>query len=249
MCLALGKTAADPNAKIRISDRKRPRLMEPHSDYMRLALTTVANLVRDGCADHSWADPPACRPSTISWPRSRTSLPSRSRRLRKDVIVDGYRGKHLEWVVPDPPEGEGDSWPSSGCMGGQLKSWVGFIYTAEPGDAFYGYTGPGYREEFWVLDVEGTRLMIAAESSPRNARAGPRRAAGDGRVPPNGALRRGPGPPGGCASGDQGMPRQFRRPLQFLLSLGRWGGPLLHPTNAASSASAAWRSCAAVTWL
>ena len=83
----------------------------------------------------------------------------------KDVIVDGYRGKHLEWVVPDPPEGAGDSWPSSGCMGGQLKSWVGFIDTAEPGDAFYGYTGPGYREEFWVLDVEGTRLMIAAESS------------------------------------------------------------------------------------
>ena len=36
----------------------------------------------------------------------------------------------------------------------------------EPGDAYYGYTGPGYVEEFWILDVEGTRLMIAAGRSP-----------------------------------------------------------------------------------
>jgi hypothetical protein len=26
----------------------------------------------------------------------------------------------------------------------------------EPGDAFYGYTGPGYTQGFWILDVEGT---------------------------------------------------------------------------------------------
>jgi hypothetical protein len=45
-------------------------------------------------------------------------------------------------------------------------SWVAFIDTAEPGDAFYGYTGPGYTEEFWILDVEGTRLMITAGQSP-----------------------------------------------------------------------------------
>jgi hypothetical protein len=48
--------------------------------------------------------------------------------------------------------------------GGQLKSWVAPFDTA-PGDAFYGYTGPGYTEEFWILDVGGIRLMIAAERS------------------------------------------------------------------------------------
>ena len=53
-----------------------------------------------------------------------------------------------------------------GCEDGKLKSWVASIDTDEPGDAFYGYTGPGYTEEFWILDVEGTRLMIAAERSP-----------------------------------------------------------------------------------
>jgi hypothetical protein len=49
---------------------------------------------------------------------------------------------------------------------GKLKSWDGFIDTAEEADASYGYTGPGFREEFWILDVEGTRLMIAAARSP-----------------------------------------------------------------------------------
>ena len=49
-------------------------------------------------------------------------------------------------------------------MDGNLKSWVAHR-TRTPGDPFSGYTGPGYREEFWILDVEGTRLMIAAERS------------------------------------------------------------------------------------
>jgi hypothetical protein len=43
-------------------------------------------------------------------------------------------------------------------------SWVA-PWDTTSGDAFYGYTGPGYTEEFWILDVEGTRLMIAAERS------------------------------------------------------------------------------------
>ena len=44
-------------------------------------------------------------------------------------------------------------------------SWVA-PFDTPPDDAFYGYTGPGYTEEFWILDVDGSRLMIAAERSP-----------------------------------------------------------------------------------
>ena len=55
-----------------------------------------------------------------------------------------------------PAEGSGDDLRFTGCVDGTLKSWL----------AFYGYSGPGYGEEFWILDVEGTRLMIAAERSP-----------------------------------------------------------------------------------
>lgn len=63
-----------------------------------------------------------------------------------------------------PVDGTGDDISFRGCVGGKLKSWVAAIDT-EPGDAFYGYTGPGYVEEFWILDVDGTRLMIATERS------------------------------------------------------------------------------------
>jgi hypothetical protein len=45
------------------------------------------------------------------------------------------------------------------CDAGDLRSWIAPMDAAEAGDAFYGYTGPGYTEE-------GTRLMISAGTSP-----------------------------------------------------------------------------------
>ncbi|MQB01001.1 MAG: hypothetical protein GEU78_12025 [Actinobacteria bacterium] len=63
-------------------------------------------------------------------------------------------------------EGSGDDHRFAGCVDGRLKSWVDPLSQPDEGDAFYGYTGPGYTEEFWILDVEGNRLMIAAERSP-----------------------------------------------------------------------------------
>ncbi len=75
-----------------------------------------------------------------------------------DVKVHRYRGKHLELTVPDIA--------FDPCDAGDLRNWIAPLDVAEEGDAFYGYTGPGYREEFWILDVDGTRLMVAAERSP-----------------------------------------------------------------------------------
>lgn len=88
----------------------------------------------------------------------------------EDVSLDGYGGTHLELTVPKlPVDGTGDDISFRGCVGGKLKSWVAAIDT-EPGDAFYGYTGPGYVEEFWILDVDGTRLVIEANWSPASPR-------------------------------------------------------------------------------
>jgi hypothetical protein len=87
----------------------------------------------------------------------------------KDVTVYGYSGKYLELTVPDlPVEGKGDDRRFTGCVDGNLKSWVAAVDT-QPGDAFYGY-GPGLTEEFWILDVDGTRLMIEANWSPASPR-------------------------------------------------------------------------------
>jgi hypothetical protein len=133
--------------------------------HVAVSITTVVNLVSDGCSDHSWADPPV-GPSVDDLATALATLaPFQVTSPPKDVTMFGYSGKHLELTVPDlPVEGVGDR-VFTGCVGRQLKSWVAPFDTDEPGDAFYGYTGPGYSEEFWILDVEGTRLMIAAEQS------------------------------------------------------------------------------------
>jgi hypothetical protein len=132
-----------------------------------LSITTVSNLVTDGCADHAWADPPV-GPSVDDLAVALADLaPFEVTSPPTDVTIYGFSGKHLEWTVPDlPVESVGEHGHFTGCVDGDLKSWVAFIDTAEPGDAFYGYTGPGYREEFWILDVDGVRLLIAAEQSP-----------------------------------------------------------------------------------
>ena len=131
-----------------------------------VSITTVSNLVRDGCLDHLWADPPI-GPSVDDLAAALTELsPFEVTSPPTDVTLDGYSGKHLVWTVPDlQVEGEPGDQRFTGCQGRQLMSWVAFIDTVN-GDGFYGYTGPGYIEEFWILDVDGTRLMIAAETSP-----------------------------------------------------------------------------------
>ncbi len=130
----------------------------PDDGHVGVSVTTVVNLVTDGCRDHLAADPPvgptvddlATALSELA-PFEVTSPPS-------NVTVDGYRGKHLELTVPDVAFDR--------CDAGDVRSWIAPMDAAEEGDAFYGYTGPGYREEFWILDVEGIRLMIAAGRSP-----------------------------------------------------------------------------------
>jgi len=138
--------------------------------HVMINITTVVNVVRHGCRDHSWADPPV-GPSVNDLAAALADLaPFRVTSPPRDVTVYGYSGKHLELTVPDlPVEGEGDDRRFTGCIDGTLKSWVAAIDT-EPGDAYYGYTGPGYTEEFWILDVDGTRLMIVAERSPGSPR-------------------------------------------------------------------------------
>ena len=140
--------------------------------HVMVSITTVVNLVRHGCRDHSWADPPV-GPSVDHLAAALADLaPFRVTSPPKDVTIYGYSGKYLELTVPDlPVEGEGDDRRFAGCIDGNLKSWVAAIDATEEGDAFYGYNGePGRTEEFWILDVDGTRLVIEANWSPNSPR-------------------------------------------------------------------------------
>lgn len=79
------------------------------------------------------------------------------------MTIYGYSGKHLELTVPDdiPFEIRAGSEYFTDCEGGELKSW----FAPGLGPVFHAY-GPGQVEEFWILDVDGTRLLIQAKWFP-----------------------------------------------------------------------------------
>jgi hypothetical protein len=131
--------------------------------HVAVSIATVENVVRQACRNHSPADPPV-GPSVDDLATALSDLaPFRVTSPPKDVTVHGYSGKHLELTVPDMPvDSEGNF---TNCVDLNLASWMS-PNGGPPGDnAFFGYSGPHYTEEFWILDVEGTRLMIAAERS------------------------------------------------------------------------------------
>lgn len=125
----------------------------PHT---MLSITTITNVVRDGCTDHVPLDPPV-GPTVENLATALSELaPFEVTAPPTDVMLFGYQGKHLELTVPK----EG----IAGCDSDELHSWV-----APPlGGAFFGYNGPepGLTEEFWILDVDGTRLVLVTNTSP-----------------------------------------------------------------------------------
>jgi hypothetical protein len=141
-----------------------------------VSITSVTNLVQHGCRDHSPADPPV-GPSADDLATALADLaPFRVTSPPTDVTIYGYSGKHLELTVPDMPfEFRSDGTLFKECTGFDwhrryLMSWITPLLVARGGYAFYGYTAPGATEELWILDVEGTRLVISAVRSPGSPR-------------------------------------------------------------------------------
>ena len=135
-----------------------------------VSITTVSNLMRDACVDQRLADPPI-GPTVDDLAAGLAELPPfQMTKPPSDVSINGYSGKHLELTIPDDISYElrsgGGYWTD--CGRGQLHSWIG----TRGFGSFYGYGGPGQVEEFWILDVDGTRLMIQAvwfpESPPQD---------------------------------------------------------------------------------
>jgi hypothetical protein len=135
------------------------RTSEETEGHVGVSIFTVDNLVRDACSDHRPADPPV-GPSVDDLATALADLaPFKVTSTPRNVTAFGYRGMHLELTLPDlPHQGKGDESGFTGCEHGILKSWI-----APTVGGFYGYSGPGYREEFWILDVEDTRLVITTE--------------------------------------------------------------------------------------
>lgn len=135
-----------------------------------LSVANVINLVTHGCTDHSARDP-VVGPTVNDLATALASLePFVVREEPEPASIAGYEGTHLAIEVPEiefrsAGKDSFEHWPD--CTNKMLNSWI-----APPlGFAFYGYTEPGQVEEFWILDVEGKRLVIVANwfpDSPEN---------------------------------------------------------------------------------
>jgi hypothetical protein len=151
--------------------------------FTGLSITTVTNLVSDGCRDHTPLDPPV-GPTVEDLAMALSQLaPFEVSAPPTDVTLFGYHGKHLELRVPPLKlTGKGE-WSSSkndakftGCVDGELHSWISPINDRSSGllghstspmrGAFNGYQVPGQTEELWIVDVQGTRVVLVSFDTP-----------------------------------------------------------------------------------
>jgi hypothetical protein len=137
----------------------------PENRYVGMSIVNVTNLVVDGCTDHRAADPPV-GPTVNDLAEALASLrPFVVTKPPSDVTTYGYHGQYLELVVPEMRNeagGEAGAGLFPDCTESRLKSWIGPPLSY----AYWGYTEPGQHEEFWILDVEDSRLVIEASWSP-----------------------------------------------------------------------------------
>ena len=138
---------------------------QTNESHSALSITTIDNLVRHGCNDHSPAMPPV-GPTVDDLADALAQLaPFQVSEPATDVTVRGYRGKHLQLTVPYlATTGPSGDLRFADCTRGQLHSWI----AGNLDGAFFGYNGePGRTEDFWILDVDGARLVLAVTAGPR----------------------------------------------------------------------------------
>jgi hypothetical protein len=136
---------------------------DPPNSVVGISILNVTNVVQEGCTAHVAADPPV-GPTVDDMATALAVLsPFVLTKPPTAVTIDGFSGKYLELTVPDlAVELSEDDAVFTDCADGELWSWMG----APLSFAYHGYTHPGQVEEFWLLDVDGTRLMIVAGTSP-----------------------------------------------------------------------------------
>ena len=125
-------------------------------------IADIRNVTVDACENQISARPPV-GPSVENLASALALLPPFEVSSPPEAVtVYGYSGTHLQLRVPLGQPFGNEPGSFIGCDDTRLASWI-----APPlSFAFYGYATPGDTEDFWILDVDGTRVVIAAIASP-----------------------------------------------------------------------------------
>jgi len=119
-----------------------------------LIFMNVANIYSDSCPSVQ-VNPPV-GPTVDDLASAWASMPGFNATAASDVTVDGFDGKHIEFTVPDYNEKD--------CTYGMFNL---LREAGSHGD--YWAQGPNQHHQLWILDVDGTRLVIGATYFPNTS--------------------------------------------------------------------------------
>jgi hypothetical protein len=122
-----------------------------------LIFMEVGNTYDDACP--SVARDPAVGPTVDDLASAWADLPALDATAPTDITVDGFDGQQVEFTVPDYATGES----LDECAGG--GHFMVFEGVETPGDGYWAQ-GPDQHHQLWILDVDGTRVVIGATWFP-----------------------------------------------------------------------------------
>ena len=114
-----------------------------------VGFNNVANIYTDSCPS-VLVDPPV-GPTVDDLASAWANLPGFHATAASDITVDGFHGKQVEFTVPD--------YNKTDCPDGDFKLMAS-------GNGAWSAQGPNQHNQLWILDVNGTRLVIVAFSFP-----------------------------------------------------------------------------------
>jgi hypothetical protein len=127
----------------------------------------VSNIFTNGCAPNSLLDPPV-GPTVDDLVTAWANIPQLAASMRiaqittpVDITVDGYTGKQIEFTVPDFHYPCGSGVFRYGLWYGPDPDTQGWLIYSDNARAT-----PNRHFQMLVLDVDGTRLLIAASTDP-----------------------------------------------------------------------------------
>jgi hypothetical protein len=134
-----------------------PGLLTNESDThanVGLSFAGVTNLYADSCRwDSAGAQDPIVGPTVDDLVAALAKLPHVAATAPVDVQLAGHSGRYIELAIDDDIR-----FPD--CDRGEVHFWI-----EQQGRSRY-YQGPGQIEQFWVLDVDGVRLVVEGSLFP-----------------------------------------------------------------------------------
>ena len=104
-------------------------------------------------------------PSVDDLVQTLAEIPTRNATAPSSVTIGGYSGMYLEWSVPADLEVIGDGqFPACDANGEGNRDFLSWTGKGWGTDRFH--QGAGQIDQLWILDVEGSRLVIDAFSMP-----------------------------------------------------------------------------------